>query len=417
MGRELGRLYPNSEKGRALLVSELLYYWWDPIGVNDQPACNREEYDSYVPGVMRLLNDGASAQAVADHLLKIEMDSMGLGPGAQDNPNLRLAERLVDVWQSMDEYHAERITLSPGHAIGIDLGGSRLKTVVISDDGLVLDKHVESIRNQDDPNFDMAPWAESVVRRVETLEARYGAAAAVGLAAPGLPDPPETSIAHLPARLHGIESLNWAGLLQRKSHVPVLNDARAALIAERCYGAAQGCSQVFLLTLGTGVGGAAIVDGHLLRGNINRAGHLGHISLNPWGPPGITGIPGSLEEAIGECSLQQRARKRYASTRNLVAAHRAGDSTASEIWLRSVYALACGIASLINVLDPEIVVIGGGIAEAGDALFVPLREYLHDVEWRPTGAAVQVVPAQLGEFAGAIGAAHYAMNEYPGGAG
>jgi glucokinase len=415
MGREIGRLHPNTEKGRALLISELLYYWWDPIGVNDEPACNRGEYDSYVPGVIRLLNDGASAQAVADHLLNIETASMGLGRGTQSNPNLKLAERLVDVWRSMDEYHAERITLSRGHAIGIDLGGSRLKTVVLGDGGVVLDKHVESIRNQDDPNFDMAPWAESVVRRVEAFEAQYGAAAAVGLAAPGLPDPPETCIAHLPARLHGIEDLNWAGLLQRKTHVPVLNDARAALIAERWYGAAQGCSQAFLLTLGTGVGGAAIVDGHLLRGNINRAGHLGHISLNPWGPPGITGIPGSLEEAIGECSLEQRARKRYASTRDLVAAHRAGDSTASEIWLRSVYALACGIASLINVLDPELVVIGGGIAAAGDALFVPLREYLNDVEWRPTGESARVVPAQLGEYAGAIGAAHYALKDSAGG--
>jgi glucokinase len=254
-----------------------------------------------------------------------------------------------------------------------------------------------------------------VVKRVEAFEGRFGAAAAVGLAAPGLPDRSQTSIAHLPARLQGIEALNWAGLLQRKAPVPVLNDARAALLAEHQYGAARGTMHAIMLTLGTGVGGAAIVDGHLLRGNMNRAGHLGHISLNPWGPPGITGIPGSLEEAIGECSLPQRARKRYATTPELVAAHRAGDSAASEIWLRSVYALACGVASLINVLDPEIVVIGGGIAEAGDDLFVPLREYLDDVEWRPTGEAVRILPAQLGEYAGAIGAAHFALKEFPGG--
>lgn len=314
--------------------------------------------------------------------------------------------------QSLDERRPSADPAAePRRAIGVDLGGSRLKTVAIDRDGQVLEKHVESIRNDDDPGFDMAPWADLVVQRVSDLEARLGRAAAIGLAAPGLPDKAQTSIAHLPARLQGIETLNWSRLLQREAPVPVLNDARAALVAERGYGAAKGCDNVIMLTLGTGVGGAAMVDGHLLRGHINRAGHLGHITLNPWGPPGITGIPGSLEEAIGECSLLQRTRKRYANTMEVIDAYRNGDTVAAEIWLRSVYALACGIASLINVLDPQVVIIGGGIASAGEALFDPLREYLNDVEWRPTGDAVEIRPATLGEFAGAIGAAHYAMHE------
>lgn len=294
-------------------------------------------------------------------------------------------------------------------SIGIDLGGSRIKTIAITPEGTVLDREVQSIRNQDEPSFDMAPWAEVIGSRVETLEARHGKAEAIGIAAPGLPDKRERSIAHLPGRLHGIEDLDWTRFLQRERPVPVLNDAHAALLAEVWQGSAKGLQNVILLTLGTGVGGAAMVDGHVLRGHINRAGHLGHISLNPWGLPGITGIPGSLEEAIGECSLLQRTRKRYETTRELVAAYRRGDNTASEIWLRAVYALACGIASLINVLDPEVVILGGGIAEAGDALFEPLREYLDDVEWRPTGNAVRVVPAAMGEYAGALGAAHFAM--------
>ena len=296
-------------------------------------------------------------------------------------------------------------------SIGIDLGGSRIKTVALSADGNVLDRDVQKIQNQDEPSFDMAPWAEVIARKIETFEARHGKAASIGLAAPGLPDTQQRCIAHLPARLQGLENLDWTRFLQRDTPVPVLNDARAALLAEVWQGAAKGLQNVILLTLGTGVGGAAMVDGHVLRGHINRAGHLGHISLNPWGLPGITGIPGSLEEAIGECSLPQRTRKRYGNTRELVAAYRAGDSTASEIWLRSIYALACGIASLVNVLDPEVVILGGGIAEAGDALFEPLREYLGDVEWRPTGTSARVVPAQMGEFAGALGAAHYAMEQ------
>lgn len=293
--------------------------------------------------------------------------------------------------------------------IGIDVGGSRIKSIALTSDGNILERDIQNIQGQDDPAFDIAPWAEVICSKVDAIEARHGTAAAIGIAAPGLPNADQRSIAHLPARLHGLENLDWTRFLQRDTRVPVINDARAALLAEVWQGAAKGIQNVILLTLGTGVGGAAMVDGHLLRGHINRAGHLGHISLNPWGLPGITGVPGSLEEAIGECSLSQRTRKRYASTHDLVVAYRAGDNTASEMWLRSVYALACGIASLVNVLDPELVILGGGIAEAGDALFDPLHEYMEDVEWRPTGTAARIVHAEMGEFAGALGAARYAM--------
>jgi glucokinase len=166
-----------------------------------------------------------------------------------------------------------------------------------------------------------------------------------------------------------------------------------------------------LLTLGTGVGGAAMVDGSLLRGHIGRAGHFGHISLDPAGPRDIANTPGSLEDAVGECTLKQRSHGRYTSTAELVAACRKGDHEARKIWLKSVEALAAGIASLINVLDPEIIVLGGGIANAGAALFRPLSKALTKFEWRPGGARVRIVAAELGERAGAFGAAWNALQE------
>ena len=162
-------------------------------------------------------------------------------------------------------------------------------------------------------------------------------------------------------------------------------------------------------TAETGVGGAAIVDGHPLRGRLGRAGHFGHVSLDPNGSPDITGTPGSLEDAIGDSTVQARSHGRFSSTRALVSAARRRDSDARKIWLASVRALAAGITSLINALDPEVVILGGGITQAGSALFSPLRGFLNRFEWRPGGARARIVRAKLGDRAGSFGAAWQAI--------
>ena len=132
-----------------------------------------------------------------------------------------------------------------------------------------------------------------------------------------------------------------------------------------------------LLTLGTGVGGAILSEGRLVSGQLGRAGHVGHICLDPMGqPPSGTPVPGALETYICNATLPQRSNGRFSDTRTLVAAHLAGDREATEIWLRSVHRLACGLSSIINVVDPEVVILGGGIAQAGPALFEPLAGYL-----------------------------------------
>jgi glucokinase len=165
-----------------------------------------------------------------------------------------------------------------------------------------------------------------------------------------------------------------------------------------------------MLTLGTGVGGAIIADGKLLRGHIGRAGHLGHTSLNLDGPPDVVGTPGSLEDFIGNHNILERTEGRYATTHELIAAASAGDAAAETAWARSVRALAAAIASFANIVDPEAVIIGGGIAITGDALFRPLRVHLEQMEWRPAGHCVKILPAILGEWAGAIGAAREAFH-------
>jgi glucokinase len=122
------------------------------------------------------------------------------------------------------------------------------------------------------------------------------------------------------------------------------------------------------------------------------------------------GTPGTLEDAIGDCTVAARSGGRYSTTAQLVQAYREGDAEAAGVWLRSVKALAAGIASMVNVLDPEIVILGGGIVKAGDGLLGPLQEWLDEFEWRPTTESrVRIVSAALGEMAGAWGAAANAL--------
>ncbi|HVR35438.1 MAG TPA: ROK family protein [Methylomirabilota bacterium] len=287
------------------------------------------------------------------------------------------------------------------YAIGIDLGGSSVKSVLVTAEGKALSK--------DQHDFDAAApmdWAMMIRDLVLRYESRQGVPASwVGLSAPGLAARDGRSIAHMPGRLKGLEGLHWTEFLKRETEVPVLNDGHAALLGEAWLGAARGFEDVIMLTLGTGVGGAAIVDGKLLLGQIGRAGHLGHTCLDPEGPPDVCGTPGSIEVAIGNCTLRERTGGRFETTHDLVAACSNGDDFAKTCWLKSVKALACALGSFINILDPEAILIGGGIARAGASLFEPLEEFLRPVEWMPGGHRVKIIPAALGAHAGAFGAA------------
>ena len=286
---------------------------------------------------------------------------------------------------------------------GIDVGGTNLKAVAMSADGTVL-RRLSHATN--DTAGSGNNWAQHGRAAITEIESGVGSTAnSIGICAPGLAAKDGRSIAHLPGKLAGLAGVDWTTALARKDVVPVLNDAHAAIIGEAWLGAARDRRHVVMLTLGTGVGGAVISDGRLLRGASGRAGHIGHMSLDPEGTVSITGMPGAIETMIGDCTVVDRTNGKFSSTAALVAAHRAGDADATRVWLRSVRALACAIGSCINLFDPEIVVVGGGIAQAGDALFEPLQRELDRVEWRPTGSRVPVVPAQLGEWAGAIGAA------------
>jgi glucokinase len=294
--------------------------------------------------------------------------------------------------------------------VGLDLGGTEIKAVAFSKStGEALAR--ESIATRDGESPDGSPsWLKGARELLTRFESQLeNDPDGIGVAAPGLVNPEGTAIAFMPGRLKGIENLHWGNALGRQDEVPVLNDAHAALLGEIWQGSAKDLRDVVLITLGTGVGGAIVSDGRLLKGHIGRAGHIGHTTIDFEGAPDICNTPGSIEDAIGEASLVSRSGGHFYTTEDLVGAFVGGVPRAGDIWQRSLRALAATIVSTINMVDPEAIIIGGGIAEAGKHLFPALETLLEKREWRPAGARVRILPAELGPWAGAYGAARRRM--------
>ncbi len=294
----------------------------------------------------------------------------------------------------------------PNIIIGIDLGGTRIKAVAIDGQGNILHQHNQPTNDGND-----VIWKNAILEVVNELVSKLKCnPVVIGISAPGLPNANNSAIAFMPGRLEGLENFEWTEFLKIKTFV--LNDAIAAMMAEARFGAAKGCKNVVMLTLGTGVGGAILIDGKPYQGAFQKAGHIGHMVIDSEGDPDCVGMPGSLEDAIGNCTIEKRTSGKFKSTQELLEAYRNGDSFAAEIWLTSVKKLAIGLAALTNILSPETIVLGGGISEAGNDLFEPLEKYLSIYEWRAGGNQVQVKKAQLGELAGAVGAASFAREEF-----
>lgn len=288
-------------------------------------------------------------------------------------------------------------------SIGIDLGGTRIKGVLIETlTGTVRHQLITPTGDGDNANWQQAVADTAQALSQQATEPLQG----IGLSAPGLPTLDNTAIACMPGRLQGLEGLDWSAYLGKP--VRVLNDAHAALMAEARFGALKGVKHGLMLTLGTGVGGGLLLNGHLYQGFFQMAGHLGHITVNADSVhPDITNMPGGLEEAIGNVTVGRRSFGRYKSTHELVDGYRLGEPLATQVWLTSIRQLAVSLASLANAFSPEIIVLGGGIMQADRALLDPLQPFFDLFEWRPAGKKTTIRKAYFEDWAGAIGAAAF----------
>jgi glucokinase len=240
------------------------------------------------------------------------------------------------------------------------------------------------------------------------LAAEHGPVAAAGAGVPGLFDEGSGRtlfLPNLPAAWNGRE---FGRPLAGRLGVPtvLINDARAFTLAESRMGAAAGCSTVVCLTLGTGVGGGVVVDGRLRYGPHGRAGEVGHQVIDPNGPRCGCGNRGCVEAFAAGAALSRLGGQD--SPQAVFRAAAAGDELAAAAVQAVAWRLAVGIANLVTVLWPERVVVGGGVAAAGERLLGPLRAAVADATPLVDPASYEIVPAALGPAAGAIGAALWA---------
>lgn len=292
--------------------------------------------------------------------------------------------------------------------VALDVGGTGLKGAVVDRSGRLLCAERRPTPRGEGPQAIAEAALAFAGALADGRPARdAGGAAHVALAVPGLVDDTAGCVRLAPNL--GWHDLPLRTLVEERLGLPALvwHDARAAALAEGLLGAARGARDWLLVTIGTGIGGAVIADGRALHGARGAAGELGHVGVAPDGPLCACGRRGCLEALASGRNVSARYAELTGedgvAAEQVVARAERGDVSAQLVWETAVSALAVGLASCTTLLDPELIVLGGGVASAGDRLLVPLARRLDEEVRFPPAPTLRA--AALGERAGWIGAA------------
>lgn len=307
-------------------------------------------------------------------------------------------------------------------AWAVDFGGTSVKLGLVDRAGRIIARRAFPTAEAPDPDG----WARRVEQELRALEADAPKGAricGVGAGIPGFIDFPR-GIVHTLVNVSGWDHVPMRDELARRMGVPAVidNDANAMALGEVKHGAGRGRRHVVCATLGTGLGGGLYLDGRIYRGAYHMGGEIGHISID-WNGRRTRQGPGGVETYVGNRPFVQHAIERIRAGGDSILARRhggrleeltpkdiseaadAGDRLARECFERMAAALATAFASLTYILQPEVFVLGGGVASAGPKLFEPLLRELRDRLDPVFAERVNVVPAELGPDAGLIGAA------------
>lgn len=303
--------------------------------------------------------------------------------------------------------------------IGIDFGGTTVKIGLVAA-GRILEKR-PPLQTQ---SYASAPaLIDAMLTDVEALQASHSThpPQAIGVGLPGLVDR-EGGMIHGLTNVKGWDDVPLRDILRKRTglHTELENDAKAMTYAEWKHGAAKGRRNVICVTLGTGVGGGLVLDGRLYRGTQGGAGEIGQTGIDANGKPGNYGNKGALEKYVGNQQITERARELYAaaglepaadlSPLLLEQAARAGDAVALALWDEIGTHIGFQLSNLVWLLNPDAIVIGGGVAKAGDLIFNPVRREIQGRCSEVLCEKLALVPAMLGSDAGLIGAAQLGLD-------
>jgi glucokinase len=307
--------------------------------------------------------------------------------------------------------------------LGIDIGGAQIRAGMVDESGAIL-----ASRTIATP-ADLDAFLPQLHEAIRWLLEATATPAGVGIGCKGIINPDSTTVEVLPGALHFLEGLRLADLVGLPLDVPVFADnaARVALAAEVVWGAARGRQNVMMLTLGAGIGGAVLAGGHLLRGHSGVAGHLGHITVDPNGALCSCGNRGCLETVFSARAIEGQAwsavhrgcastltrlfreQPQLATCRTIFQAASEGDELAISIVGEAIGKLSAAIAGLLHVFDPEVVILGGQVADAGAELIEPLQEEVWTRSRGLLGRDVPIVPQEVADKSGIVGAAGLVM--------
>ena len=315
------------------------------------------------------------------------------------------------------------------HVFGIDVGGTNLRVALGSPTGELLDKRHRDTQAE--------PGAEAGLKALGEMMAELAAAhhlqmsdfGAAGVGVPG-PTDPVTGVLFNPPHLPGWHNVPVARRLEEATGIPIWieNDAQLAAYGEFHHGAGRGSRHMVYVTVSTGIGGGIIIDGKLYTGAGGTAGEVGHVVIDPDGPVCSCGRRGHLEALASGTSMARIAAERIAAgetsslsqlpkitAQAIGVAAEAGDPLAQSVLENAGRLLGLSFGGLLNILDPEVLVLGGGVIQIGPRLLDHVYQAIKDAAFESTYSHVRIATVELGQDAGLIGALEFARDHLPGG--
>ncbi len=312
--------------------------------------------------------------------------------------------------------------------ISVDLGGTNIRVAIVSIDGKVLLSKKTSTKASEGPARVLKRLL-AVIKQVIQEAGETDFASSIYLAIAGVVDVSRglvTSSAHLP----GWRDVHLREIVAREFGMDtyLLNDASAAALGEYYFGAGKGISNLIYLTVSTGIGGGIIIDNKLYQGRDGCAGELGHMIIKADGPKCSCGRYGCLEAMVSGTAISTEAIRRIQNgqssilkkvfkynngnitSQDVAKASKLGDKLASEIISQAAYYLGIGLVNIVNIFNPDMIIIGGGLSKMGDMLLAPAKKIVKQTAFKLPASTVRIVRSRLGDDAGLLGAGMVSVN-------